>query len=67
MRPLECVYQASKVFMEGGPFRDLLERNPRDAKRDERLKTSGPLKEFQFEGVEWPLESLHKGATTHGE
>jgi len=43
--------------MEGGPFRDLLERNPRDAKRDERLKTSGPLKEFQYEGVKWPLSS----------
>lgn len=53
--PLECVYQASKVFHEGGPYSDLLNVSPRDAKRDERLKTSGPLVGFVFEECVWPL------------
>ena len=55
-RPLEVVFQASKVFAEGGPFTDLLEATPRDAKRDERLRFSGPLKCFEIQGESWPLD-----------
>lgn len=54
--PLECVFQASKVFSDGGPYKDLLEVSPRAAKKDERLKTSGRLIAFEFEGVRYPLE-----------
>ena len=54
--PLECVFQAGKVFAEGGPYTDLLERSPKDAKRDERLKTSGTIIGFVFEGVTYPSE-----------
>jgi hypothetical protein len=55
--PLECAFQGSKVFERGGPFTDLYwVSDPRDAKRDPRLKDSGPLKAFQFEGFTWPLE-----------
>lgn len=54
-RPLECVYQASKAFRGGGPYRDLLTVSPRDAKRDERLKTSGSIVGFKFDELFWEL------------
>ena len=53
---LENVFQAGKVFTGGGPYTDLLEVAPRDAKRDERLKSSGKLVKFTYQGVDWPLE-----------
>lgn len=54
--PLESAYQGSKVFRDGGPFVDLYDLAPRDAKRDERLKNSGPLIGFRFGSDEWGLE-----------
>lgn len=54
--PLENVFQSSKVFEHGGPYRDLLEVHPRDAKRDERLKSSGELICFSLNGEDWELE-----------
>ena len=54
--PLECAFQGSKVFERGGPFTDLYRVEPRDAKRDPRIRESGPLKAFNFDGFEWPLE-----------
>lgn len=53
---LENVFQSSKVFEKGGPYLDLLQLSPRDAKRDERLKTSGRLQWFEYEGRKWELE-----------
>ena len=46
--PLECAYQGSKIFEYGGPYKDLYEGESRDAKRDERLKSSGELTGFRF-------------------
>lgn len=54
--PLECVFQGSKVFERGGPFLDLYQLEPREAKRDARLKDSGALVRFRFEDVDFPLE-----------
>lgn len=54
--PLENVFQSSKVFEHGGPYRDLLDVHPRDAKRDERLKSSGKLIGFNLSGEDWDLE-----------
>ncbi|MCO7226741.1 hypothetical protein [Pleionea sp. CnH1-48] len=54
--PLECAFQAAKVFTSAGPFSDLLEKTPRDAKRDERLRNSGPMTHFLHNGCTWPLE-----------
>jgi hypothetical protein len=54
--PLECAFQASKVFTDGGPYEDILQMDARDAKRDPRLKSSGNLTGFRFEGADWPLE-----------
>ncbi|MEZ5985644.1 MAG: hypothetical protein R3B94_06810 [Hyphomonas sp.] len=56
--PLECAFQASKVFERGGPFIDLMEVTPADAKRDERLRESGRLTGFRFLDVEWPNEPV---------
>lgn len=50
---IESAYQSSKVFKSGGPYRDILNLNSYDAKKDERLKESGELIGFEFEGNEW--------------
>ena len=57
--PVEGVYHGAKKFAQGGPYTDLYHVFPREAKRDERLITSGPLRAFTFEGVDYPLEPKH--------
>lgn len=52
---LECVFQSSKQFELGGPFTDLLNVHPKNAKRDERLKNSGKLISFIYKGVSFPI------------
>jgi hypothetical protein len=56
---LELAFQGSKVFEHGGPFTDLYLKDDTEigqAKRDPRLKESGKLVGFSFEGLEFPLE-----------
>lgn len=53
---VETAFQASKVFENGGPFLDLLEKTSREAKKDLRLKNSGKLLYFQFFSRKWELE-----------
>lgn len=53
---LENIFQAAKKYENGGPYVDLLDVSPKDAKRDERHKTSGHLIAFVREGETWPLE-----------
>lgn len=53
---VESAYQGSKVFREGGPYRDLYERDSPNAKKDDRLRNSGDLVAFDLKGQEWPLE-----------
>lgn len=55
---VENAFQASKVFEHGGPYLDLLTAPPRQAKKDERLKTSGELIGYNYFGMEWSLEPL---------
>lgn len=57
--PVECVYHGAKKFAQGGPYTELYHAFPREAKRDERLNTSGPMCAFTFEGVDYPLEPKH--------
>ncbi|MHB1570444.1 MAG: DarT1-associated NADAR antitoxin family protein [Vulcanimicrobiaceae bacterium] len=52
---LECAFQGSKVFENGGPFTDLFGADSREAKRDVRLTNSGGLTGFRFEGQDFPL------------
>jgi hypothetical protein len=53
---LESAFQGSKVFERGGPFVDLYNVDARTAKKDRRLKESGKLVAFEFDGFRWPLE-----------
>ena len=55
--PVEVFFQGSKVFTQGGPFRDLYQKQKtsREAKKDERLFESGDLIEFNFDNQKWPL------------
>ena len=52
--PLECAFQGSKVFEDGGPFTDLLSADVRDAKRDPRLRESGAIVGFRLGRMDFP-------------
>ena len=56
---LELAFQGSKVFEHGGPFTDLYKKGEKEigqAKSDPRLKESGALTGFRFEGFYFPIE-----------
>lgn len=53
---VEAAFQGSKEFALAGPFVDIFEKSPIDAKRDERLRNSGALIQFSFFGTNWELE-----------
>ena len=40
---VEKIYQAGKVFADGGPYTDLLSASSKEARTDSRLKSSGRL------------------------
>lgn len=48
--PFESLYHSAKVFAYGGPFEDIRFFEPRAAKADPRLKSSGPLVGFALQG-----------------
>ncbi len=52
---LENIFQSAKVFENGGPYPDLLDVLPKEAKRDERLHNSGNLKAFRYQNEDFPL------------
>ena len=52
---VECAFQGSKVFEFGGPFADLFWKTSIEAKRDPRLRDSGRLIGFEFEGKNYPI------------
>ena len=54
--PLENIFQSSKVYMHGGPYLDMLEISPADAKKDTRHHTSGDLIGFHLNEWNCPLE-----------
>lgn len=58
MMSVECAFQGSKVFEEGGPFTDLYNVPSRDAKRDDRLQNSGSLVGFNFLGQEFRIRPV---------
>lgn len=45
---IETAFQGSKMFELAGPFVDLYDKKPIEAKKDERLRKSGKLVCFQF-------------------
>ncbi len=54
--PLECVFQSSKKYENGGPYKDLLYVLPKSAKRDERHKISGRLISFEYKDMTFDIE-----------
>ena len=53
---VESAFQASKVFKNGGPYLDLLCEPSKKSKKDQRLKNSGELVEFNFFGKTFEAE-----------
>ena len=53
---IESIFQSSKVFKNGGPYKDLLFKSSLDAKRDIRIRESGDLLHFDYCGMKWGLE-----------
>lgn len=53
--PVENIYQASKVFTQGGPYVDLLGTEPGKALKDARLENSGRQVHFLMENEQYPV------------
>ena len=53
---MESVFQGSKVFEHGGPYVDLYTKSPVEAKKDNRLKTSGNLVGFRFKNKDFSIK-----------
>ena len=53
---LECAFQGSKCFENGGPYKDIYEMTPLEAKKDPRLKESGNLIGFELHGTHFSNE-----------
>lgn len=51
---VETAFQGSKVFENGGPYKDLIGMDSRAAKKDVRLKESGNIIGFEFFGQKFP-------------
>lgn len=45
---VESAFQGSKVFENGGPYKDLLTKSSMEAKKDVRIRNSGKLNYFQL-------------------
>lgn len=53
---LECAFQGSKIFENDKQYKDLYYVDSIKAKKDNRLKTSGNIKGFEFNGTYWDNE-----------
>jgi hypothetical protein len=53
---LECAFQGSKVFEDGVQYKDLYHVESIKAKKDDRLKNSGNIIGFNFNGEFWENE-----------
>lgn len=53
---VEQIFQASKVFEQGGPYLDLYEKTSKEAKMDSRLKTSGNIIAFNYLNSDFPTQ-----------
>ena len=53
---VESAFQASKVFENGGPYTDLLYVDSRISKKDKRIRNSGNIVGFRFDGRNFEIE-----------
>ncbi len=56
---VESAFQGSKVFSGGGPFVDLYDSDGSTARRDPRIRESGDLIGFEFDGQPCPTNPVH--------
>lgn len=54
---VESIYQASKIFDHGGPYNDLEKVSVADALNDPRIKDSGNVVDFFYNGEYWERNS----------
>lgn len=55
---VECAFQGSKVFENGGPYTDLYFVQSREAKTDPRIKNSGSIVAFNYLGDDFPTKPV---------
>jgi len=55
---VECAYQGSKFFTNGGPFLDLYHVSSREAKKDERIHNSGDFVGYKFFEEDFPSKPV---------
>jgi len=53
---VECIFQGSKVFQDGGPFTEIYSMSSLEAKKYIKLTTSGKLIYFKRKNEIWELE-----------
>lgn len=53
---VECAFQGSKVFENGGPYQDIYQASSIEAKKDDRLRNSGKVVGFQLFDESFPTE-----------
>jgi hypothetical protein len=56
---VECAFQGSKVFQNGGPYTELYFVTSREAKTDERLRNSGEVVGFNYFGQDYPIRPVN--------
>lgn len=54
--PVECIFQAIKVFQHGGPFWQLLNFEPVKAKTTSLTKNAGALLYYEYHNERYPLD-----------
>ena len=55
---VETVFQAGKCFENGKQYMDLLNGSSYDAKKDERLRSSGSIVGFKVDDIEFPTKPI---------
>ena len=51
---VESAFQGSKIFKNGGPYTDIYDFSPKEAKKDSRVRSSGDITGFEFFGQQFP-------------
>jgi len=53
---VELAFQSGKIFSNGGPYLDILQMDPGEAKKDLRLQNSGEIIGFTFDNEKFPTK-----------
>lgn len=58
--PVAALYEAAKIFEDGGPYEDLRSKRPDEIFGDQRLRDAGSLMGFHFENEAFTTSPRHK-------